>query len=214
MLMCLGCNERCGRCKPTRGKNLEGRREKDTYDVIIRSVLLTRLCGVDQMMGGTVNAKDKRFLKSPRSDIFRKLRVTRLHTSDTRNVENSSEDWEGNTYFEISLLANVFENNRGPPTQVTRPPSTVWKPATTARELPAQRPSPPLSVASTSASGPASASAAKLSSGAFKIGNKSGLSLSAKGTPENQTGAVLGVNKGEDDTEIGMTVDGSSRSGK
>jgi hypothetical protein len=83
-------------------------------------------------------------------------------------------------------------------------------------ELPAHKPSPPFSEASTIASAPESEeeSAAKLSTGALRMGTKSGLLLRACGIPENHTGARPGVVIGLLDTGIGITVAGSSLSGK
>lgn len=83
-------------------------------------------------------------------------------------------------------------------------------------ELPAQRPSPPFSAASKTASAPESEveSAAKLSAGALRMGTRRGLFPSAWETPENQTGAKLGVMMLLVVGEIGITEAGSSLSGK
>jgi hypothetical protein len=95
--------------------------------------------------------------------------------------------------------------------------SRVWKPVTIPIALPAQSPSPLRSAASNTVSAPASESAsdAKLSAGARRMGTKSGLFPSAKGMPENHTGDVLGVSRGcSEGTETGITLGGVSRAGK
>jgi len=118
--------------------------------------------------------------------------------------------------LDSSFLANASLNNSKPPAHATRPPSFVWNPLTTAIELPAHKPSPPLSAASTNASAFESSveSAAKLSAGACKIGKSCGLLPRACGIPENQIGGVPGVRMGCKGTLMGMTLAGVSRLGK
>jgi hypothetical protein len=84
-------------------------------------------------------------------------------------------------------------------------------------ELPAHKPSPPLSAASTNTSALKSSveSAAKLSAGACKIGKSNGLLPRACGTPENQIGGVPDVRMGcEEGISMGMMLAGVSRFGK
>jgi hypothetical protein len=95
--------------------------------------------------------------------------------------------------------------------------SRVWKPVTTPIALPAQSPSPLRSAESNTVSAPASESAsdAKLSAGARRMGTKSGLFPRAKGMPENHTGGVLGFRKAWfEGTVMGTTLGGVSRGGK
>lgn len=117
----------------------------------------------------------------------------------------------------MSFFAKASEKISTPPAHTTREPSRVWKPVTKPKALPAQRPSPPFSAASTAEAAPASSieSVAKLSGGALRIGKRRGLFPSACGTPENHTGemseemkvCVLG-------TSTGMIVAGPFLSGK
>lgn len=119
------------------------------------------------------------------------------------------------THFGAGFCAYSSLNSSTPPTQVARPPPSVWNPATRPSELPAQRPSPPLLAASTNASAPESESesAAKLCGGALRMGTMCGLLPNAKGTPENHTGGKSSDTTGLE-TLTGTTVAGVSRSGK
>ena len=121
-----------------------------------------------------------------------------------------------NSHLGMCFLVNSLLNNSAPPTQVARAPLRVWKPVTRLKELPAHRPSPPLSTASKTDSAEESEvpSEAKLSAGARRIGKRSGLLPSAAGIPENQTGGKSDPTMTLGWGVIGTTVAGSSRSGK
>lgn len=121
------------------------------------------------------------------------------------------------TYLETSLLMNSSLNSSTPPTQVARALFSAWKPVTRLNWLPAQRPSPPFSAASTITSAPESLSAseAKLCAGAFKRGTSKGFVPRAWGTPENHTGGRFGeMIESARGGSTGMTVAGVSRWGK
>ena len=119
------------------------------------------------------------------------------------------------TYVESSFWINLLEKRSELPTNKARAPPEGWKPAIKESWLPAHKPSPPFSTESASESGVLSESAAKLSAGALRMGTKRGLFPSAKGTPENHTGAVFGERRGDvEGTFTGITVSGSARSGK
>ena len=59
-----------------------------------------------------------------------------------------------------------------------------------------------------------SVSVAKLSAGACRIGTRRGFKASACGEPENRTGGVFGVRRGDDGTLIGTMEAGSCLLGK
>ena len=165
------------------------------------------------MVRHSVDPQNQLLLECPCGDVFGELNVSRFLAAE-KGVRN------GNTlhtypHLSVFFLANSSLNSSTPPIQDARAPLRVWKPVTRLKELPAQRPSPPLSAASKTESAPESAvaSEAKLSAGARRMGKRSGLFPSAAGIPENQTGGksepMIALGWGV----IGITVAGSSRSG-
>lgn len=189
--------------------------------MIVCGVYLARYCFIDTMVFHAVDAEHKRLLEGPRSDICSKLFVSRLAATTFEavmlTIRSNNRDVKpahpGSSFWKNSSL-----NISTPPTHVALAPPTGWNPATKPIWLPAHKPSPPLSAASTTASAPESVSPslAKLSAGAFRIGTRRGLFWYANGIPENHTGAsfdetTLGVTGL---TGTGITVAGSSRCGK
>ena len=115
------------------------------------------------------------------------------------------------------MEANSSLKTWTPPTNTALEFTRVWKPVTSPIELPAHRPSPPLSDASTKTSlAPSSfVSAAKLSGGAFTIGTRYGLLFIACGTPENQIVEFAETMPEEGaETGTGTSVCGCAREGK
>lgn len=166
------------------------------------------------MVRYSVDPQYQLLLECPRSDVFGELSVSGFLAAE-RGSEFTMH-FCPNPHLGVFFLANSSLNSSTPPTQVARAPFRVWKPVTRLKELPAHRPSPPLSAASRADSAPESsvASEAKLSAGARRMGRRSGLLPSAAGIPENQIGDKSDPMRTLGWGAIGMTVAGSSRSGK
>lgn len=161
----------------------------------------------------SVDPQNQLLLECPRGHVFGELSISRFLATE-RGVRNGNASLT-DPHLSVFFFAKSSLNSSTPPTQVARAPLRVWKPVTRLKELPAQRPSPPLSAASKTESAPESAvvSEAKLSAGARRMGKRSGLLPSAAGIPENQTGgkseSMMPLGWGV----TGIMVAGSSREG-
>jgi hypothetical protein len=138
-------------------------------------------------------------------------------TSLSRNA-HPARSCANAAFAEPSFSATSFANRRAPPTNAARAPPRVWKPVAADSCVPAHRPSPPRSAASTIASAPLSLSAslANASGGARRSGTRYGFVPSACAAPANQTGPLSadGESAGCHPARIGTSQAGSGRCGK
>ena len=186
-----------------------------TYDLVIGSVDFGGLRFAHFMVRYSVDPQNQILLECPCCHVFGELDVSGFPATKGQGLVMVINPYK-TPHLSVLFLAKSSLNSSTPPTQVARAPLRVWKPVTRLKELPAQRPSPPLSAASNTESAPESAvaSEAKLSAGARRMGKRSGLFPSAAGIPENHTGGksdptmILGCGV------IGIMVAGSSRSGE